>query len=156
MGDDLALAARIVLGAVFLVSAVTKLHRLASFAAELRAFGAPAPAVTGRILPAAEIVLAAALFAGRRHGWPPLAAIALLALFTGAIVANLSRGRAVPCPCFGASDAPVSAATVARNGWLIALAVVGTGPAGGAGVGGAVAGAGVLGAVTLLVVHRTR
>jgi uncharacterized membrane protein YphA (DoxX/SURF4 family) len=156
LGDDLALAARLVLGGVFLLSAATKLGRLAAFASEVKAFGAPVPAATARLLPVIELAMAVALMAGRDRGWPPMAAIALLALFTGAIVANLGRGRAVPCPCFGAGDEPISTATVARNGWLIALAVLGTGRAADGGGAGAAAVTGALAAVTLLVVRRTR
>ena len=155
MGAELALAARLVLGAAFLVSALAKLRRGRALVGDLRSFGAPAPELSAKALPAAEVALAAVLLALPDAAWPPLVAMAVLGLFTGAVVANLSRGRAVPCPCFGAGEEPVSTATVARNGWLAGLAVLGTGSAGDASVPGALALAAALAVVTVLVVRRT-
>ncbi|HLF41414.1 MAG TPA: MauE/DoxX family redox-associated membrane protein, partial [Acidimicrobiia bacterium] len=67
------------------------------------------------------------------RSWPSFLAVAFLVLLTGAVIANLAAGRAVPCPCFDPrSRRPVSAATVARNGVLIALGILGTGSTAGA------------------------
>src|ERR687897_911875 len=57
-----------------------------------------------------------------------LAAIAVLALFTGVVVANLASGRPKPCPCFGAVavERPVSPLTLVRNAWLLGLAIIAT------------------------------
>jgi hypothetical protein len=84
-------------------------------------------------------------------------AIAVLAVFTAAVVANLVGGRPAPCPCFGPPGAgarPVSAATVARNGCLVGLAVVGTGSTAGASAGVTVAAALVTVTVTLAALRR--
>jgi hypothetical protein len=48
----------------------------------------------------------------------------------------------------------VSAATVARNGFLVALAVLGTGSTDGASVGAALAGAAVTAPATLIALRR--
>jgi hypothetical protein len=132
----LALAARIVVAAAFVFAAAQKLRALPAMRAQLEGFGVPASLVGASVavLPAAELVTAAALVALPRSSVPPFVAVGLLAVFTGAVIGNLSRGRHPPCPCFGAgaSDAPISARTVVRNGWLLALAVVATGSIDGA------------------------
>jgi hypothetical protein len=127
----LALAARIVVAAAFVVAAVQKLRALPAMRAQVEGFGVPGPLVGASVavLPAAELLTAAGLLALSRSAVPPFVAVGLLAVFTGAVIGNLSRGRRPPCPCFGAaaSDVPISARTVVRNGWLLALAVVATG-----------------------------
>jgi Methylamine utilisation protein MauE len=132
----LVLAARIVVAAAFVVAAIQKLRALPSMRAQLEGFGVPGPLVGASVavLPVAELVTAAALIARPRSSVPAFVAVGLLALFTGAVIGNLSRGRRPPCPCFGAagSDEPISARTVVRNGWLLALAVVATGSIDGA------------------------
>jgi uncharacterized membrane protein YphA (DoxX/SURF4 family) len=131
-----ALAARIVVAAAFVVAAVQKLRALSQTRAQLAGFGVPGPLVSASVvvLPVAELVTAAALVALPRSSVPPFVAVGLLAVFTGAVIGNLSRGRRPPCPCFGAgtSDVPISGHTVLRNGWLLALAVVATGSIDGA------------------------
>jgi hypothetical protein len=77
-----------------------------------------------------ELATAGALVLdGARGG---LAAAALLALYSAAIVVNLARGRReIDCGCFGpAQRQPLSPALVLRNGVLIALALVCALPAG--------------------------
>jgi Methylamine utilisation protein MauE len=152
----LALAARIVVAAAFVVAAVQKLRALPAMRAQLEGFGVPGPLVGASVavLPAAELVTAVALLALPRSPIPPFVAVGLLAVFTGAVIGNLSRGRRPPCPCFGAgaSDAPISARTVVRNGWLLALAVVATGSIDGADPLPVVALTALLGAVTAYLV----
>jgi hypothetical protein len=108
-------------------------------------------------LPLVEGGLGLGLVLVQGAAWPAFLAIAVLALFTGAVVANLIGERPAPCPCFGPSTAgarPVSAATVARNGFLVALAVLGTGSTDGASVGAALAGAAVTAPATLIALRR--
>jgi hypothetical protein len=93
----------------------------------------------------------------RGAAWPAFLAIAVLAVFTAAVVANLAGGRPAPCPCFGPPGAgarPVSAATVARNGCLVALAVLGTGSTGGASAGATALAATVTVPATLAALRR--
>jgi hypothetical protein len=156
----LALAARIVVAAAFVVAAIQKLRALRAMRAQLEGFGVPGPLVGASVaaLPAAELVIAAAMIAVPHSSVPAFAAAGLLAVFTGAVIGNLSRGRRPPCPCFGAatSGAPISARTVVRNGWLLALAVVATGSIDGAEPLPVLALTGVLGAVTASVVATLR
>lgn len=156
VGAALAIASRLVLGVVFLFSASRKMSTGTAFAAAMKAFGLPSPRLSAALLTLVEIVLALSLFAWRDEPWPSVAAVAVLGAFTVAVAANLRRGLAAPCPCFGASDRPVSGSTMVRNGWLAALAVLGTGSSGGAG-GVQTAGlCAVLGGITAVVIMRTR
>jgi len=137
LGATIALVARITLAAAFALSAATKLAGRRADARALQEFGVPAPAagVLSFGLPPVEAAVAVLLVTVRGAAWPAFLAVALLALFTAAVVANLAGGRPAPCPCFGppaAGARPVSAATVARNGYLVALAVLGTGATAGA------------------------
>ncbi|MCY1018162.1 hypothetical protein OV427_20540 [Pyxidicoccus sp. MSG2] len=52
-------------------------------------------------------------------------ALALLVGFTLGLAWVMRRGEAVACRCFGASNAPVSAAHLVRNGLLLTITVVG-------------------------------
>jgi hypothetical protein len=156
----LALAARIVVAAAFVVAAVQKLRALPAMRAQLQGFGVPGPLVGASVavLPALELATAAALVAVPYSSVPSFVAVGLLAVFTGAVIGNLSRGRRPPCPCFGAgaSDVPISARTVVRNGWLLALAVLGTGSIDGAEPLAVVVLTAVLGAVTAYLVATLR
>ncbi|MGI9615637.1 MAG: MauE/DoxX family redox-associated membrane protein, partial [Acidimicrobiales bacterium] len=102
-------------------AAVMKAISPSATSSELAALGAPFPAVAARILPVAELMIVGLLIAR-----PPLgaaaAAVALL-VFTGFIIRAIRAGMSVSCGCLGSlSNEPVSAATVARNGVLIAMA----------------------------------
>ncbi len=136
-GATIALVARITLAGAFALSAAAKLAGRRADARALQDFGVP-PAAAKTLswgLPPIEGAVAVLLLTVRGAAWPAFLAVALLAVFTAAVVANLAGGRPAPCPCFGppAADArPVSAATVARNGYLVALAVLGTGSTAGA------------------------
>ena len=54
----------------------------------------------------------------------PEAAFAVLLIYTGVLLVQLSREDAPPCACFGRAAKPITWATVARNTVLLALAVV--------------------------------
>ena len=157
LGATVALVARITLSATFGLSAATKLADRPGFARARGDFGLPRSDVLAWALPVVEGGLALTLLLVRRAAWPAFVAIAVLALFTGAVVANLIGDRPAPCPCFGpvtAGAAPVSAATVARNGYLVALAVLGTGSTDGASAAAVVAAAAVTVPVTLMALRR--
>jgi len=157
VGATTALVARITLAASFGLSAALKLGHRSAFARGLEQFGVPASGVLASVLPPVEAGLALLLVTVRNQPWPAFLAIAVLALFTGAVVANLVGGRPAPCPCFGPPGAgarPVSAATVARNGYLVALAVLGTGSTSGASAPATAAGAALLVAITLVGLRR--
>lgn len=154
---SIALAARIVVAAAFAVAAIQKLRVHSRLTTQLAGFGVPASFVapTAVVLPVAELATAAALVVFAGSSVPAFVAVGLLALFTGAVVANLAQGRHPPCPCFGASSAaPLSARTVVRNGWLLALAVLATGSITGGDAWGVAAWTAILGAVTVALSMR--
>lgn len=156
-GATAALVARVTLAAAFAWSAATKLGDVPALARGLTEFGVPRGALVARVLPVVEGGLAAALVLLRDAAWPPFAAIAVLVVFTAAVVANLLGPAPAPCPCFGppsAQSGPVSAATVARNGYLVALALVGTASTGGASAAATVGVAAVTIPATLIVLRR--
>ncbi|MFE7798471.1 peroxiredoxin family protein [Nocardia sp. NPDC057440] len=118
---------RLVVSAVFGLSAVGKLMDRAATRKSVAEFGLPirwAPVVAWG-LPMLEAVIAVAVL----PPWTAVAAAVLatlvLAVFTGAVIRLLVRGKRPACSCFGSlSDAPIGAGTVARNGMLMALAVL--------------------------------
>lgn len=157
LGATVALVARITLAATFGFSAATKVAHRPEFARALQDFGLPRSEALSWTLPLVEGGLALALVLVHGAAWPAFLAIAVLALFTGAVVANLLGERPAPCPCFGPPTAgarPVSAATVARNGYLVALAVLGTGSMDGASLGAVVAATAIALPVTLVALRR--
>ena len=123
MGDTLAgRIAGMALGVVLLVSGAAK-RADRGWPATAAAFGAPAWTIPA--LPWFELVLGGVLITGiARPLAAALAAAALLA-FTALLVANLARGRRVPCACFGArSGRPIGVWSVVRNLGLLGLAAV--------------------------------
>ena len=157
LGATTALVARITLAAAFGLSAATKVAQRKAFARALEDFGVPGSAALSWGLPPVEAGLAVLLVTVRSHPWPAFLAIGVLAVFTAAVVANLAGGDPAPCPCFGPPGdraRPVSAATVARNGYLVGLAVLGTGSTAGASAAGTVAAAAVTVTATLVALRR--
>jgi hypothetical protein len=152
----LALVARVDLAVAFALSAGAKLADLRGTTAGLAAFGAPAPALSARVLPALEAALAVGLLAFPDAPAPGVAALLTVAVFTVMVGRRLAQGRAVPCPCFGAREGrPVSVATLARNLGLLVLAALATIPTAGASAGAAAAVLVILGPVTAIVLRRT-
>lgn len=153
---SLVVAARLVVAAVLAVAAVQKVAGRVSLRAQLRGFGIP-DGLTGSLvvlLPLAELLVAILLVALVDATWPAWLAFALLGAFTALVGVNLARGLRVPCPCFGAARAvPISAWTIARNGWLLALALIGTGSTTDASVAPTLALTLGLGAMTVVVLR---
>ncbi len=114
-------------------SAFFKLRALRALPAQMRAFGIPGSlaAAAAILVPTAELAIAVSLGTFRDSSVPAFAAIGLVSLFTGAVIANLARAEPPPCPCFGmaTADQPVSTRTIISNAWLLALAVIATGTA---------------------------
>lgn len=155
-GESVALAARVVLAGALVVSAVAKLRAPAEVRRRVGAITSDRlGAFAGPGLPGAELVVAVALVAL----WGPVpgvVALAMLAVFTVALVR--AQARRVPCACFGAgaSDAPPGAAAVVRNGVLAALAVLAIGSPSGAGWGSTIVWCVAFGTVTAVVVRASR
>jgi hypothetical protein len=152
---SVALAARVVLACALVVSAVAKLRAPAEVRRRVAAVTSNRiGAFAGRGLPAVELVVAVVLVAW----WGPVpgvVALAMLAVFTVALVR--AQARHVPCACFGAgaSDAPPGAAAVLRNGVLAALAVLAVGSPRGADAGPAIAWIAGFGVVTAATIRAT-
>ena len=125
MLDVLMSAARILLAAVFAAAAVAKLVDLDGTRRAVRDFGAPERLV-GLLAPAlvlVELAAAGLLIPGSTAVVGAAGALALLLVFVVAVAANLARGRAPDCHCFGSlHSAPACPATLIRNGVLAAVA----------------------------------
>jgi hypothetical protein len=121
------LLARVVLATVFGVAAMAKLADREGSRRTLRGFGVPERLAL--VVALAELATAAALLASAFYG--ALAALALLAAFSAAIVAALARGARPDCGCFGRlHSAPAGRGTLVRNAALAACAgLVIAGPA---------------------------
>jgi len=151
---SVALAARVVLAAVLLVSAVAKLRTRDATRKQMVAVIGEDRRVAAlvSVLPGVEIVVAVALVAA----WSPvpgLIALILFAIFTGILLR--AQARHVPCACFGAgaTDAPVGPASIVRNGVLAALAVLAIGDPSGASAAATAGFVALFGALAALVVR---
>lgn len=114
---------RSLLAAVFSTAAVAKTARPG--ATTLSSFGVPRRLVRplSIALPAVELAVAAALLPAGTARYGALAAVGLLAAFTGAVAYQLARGRRPSCNCFGRLHSkPIGRSTLARNIALLALA----------------------------------
>jgi Methylamine utilisation protein MauE len=119
----LAVAASIIVGVAFLLAGAAKLAAGRSWPTQARELGAPSWAIP--IVPWVEIIVGALLCAQVARTVFAIVAIVLLLLFTGVVLVQLRRGRHPPCACFGSWSAkPLGWRHVARNGALIALAVI--------------------------------
>ncbi len=117
------LVASIVLGFVFLVSGGSKIAAGPAWPQQAAGLGAPAVAVP--VLPWVEIALGAVLVMQVAPVIAAVAALGVLAAFTGLIVHRLSQGRHPPCACFGAwSTKPLGAGHVARNAGFMVLGIL--------------------------------
>ncbi|MQY08404.1 MauE/DoxX family redox-associated membrane protein [Actinomadura macrotermitis] len=131
----LILACQCLLAGVFAVSAASKLPVPAfgragafdDFAWSLRRLRLVPPQrakAVAAVVVAAEAAAAVLLCLPSAAG--PVAAAALLSVLSAGIAVSLARGDRVPCRCFGASEAPLGAAHLIRNGLLLAAAVTAT------------------------------
>jgi uncharacterized membrane protein YphA (DoxX/SURF4 family) len=121
--DTIARLAAIVVGAVFVIAAVSKMVAGTTWVAQARELGAPTPVATA--VPGIELVVGALLVAGIGHPAPAVGAAALLVVFSVAIARQLVDGRHPPCACFGAwSQRPLGEGHLVRNAGLFVLALV--------------------------------
>jgi putative oxidoreductase len=122
------IAARLVVGAVFVVAGALKLRDPLGFAndvANYQLMPALAPLLAAT-LPALEIVVGVALLAlgapWRRAA--ALCAAAMMAMFTVAAGSAYARGLDVACGCFGSTGGAVGWTTVVRDLALVGAAVL--------------------------------
>jgi putative oxidoreductase len=123
---------RLVLGAVFIYAAYTKLRQgWLLFALSVDSYQLlPAWAVfaVARTLPGLELALGVLLVVGIWVRYLSIAAAGILALFFVVMIVQFFGGTGIDCGCFGVGE-PLSIKTLARDGvllaaalWLVALA----------------------------------
>lgn len=121
-------AIRLLLGLVFLLSALPKLRSFGRTSGVIRSYSllperAVAPAAF--VLPFAELALAVALLSGWQSRVVSVAAAGTLALFSLAIGINVARRNAIDCGCGGlGGPSQVGWALVVRNLMLACAACV--------------------------------
>jgi uncharacterized membrane protein YphA (DoxX/SURF4 family) len=122
--NEVAIAARVLLGAVFIYAGIAKVRTPHWSILALEA-GTPRSVVVA--LPAFEALLGLALVVQLATGFIPWVAVAVLVAFTFTLAHRYFSGSKAPCNCFGGkSNDPVNLASIARNLGLLALALVAT------------------------------
>lgn len=132
-GTDLAIAARVVVALILVISGCGKLLAIPQVVRTSREqFGGYAwiAVVVAASLPAAELVLALLLLFVDA-AWPTYLALAAFVAFTFVVTRRLLERDRRPCNCFGAASSKraLSLGSLVRNAWFLALAVVATGAA---------------------------
>lgn len=126
MSRRVTLALRLLLGAVFVYAAYTKLRQSwLLFALSIDSYQLlPEWAVyaVARTLPAAELALGILLIAGVWLRYLSIIAAAILGLFFSVMVVSYFRGAGIDCGCFGVGE-PLSVRTLLRDGVLLAAAL---------------------------------
>lgn len=119
----IAVVAAVVVGAAFVLAGAAKVAMGGRWLAQAKEFGV-APQLA-QFVPWWELVVGALLAAQVARPVTAWIAVGTLLLFSASVAAQLAKGKHPPCACFGAwSPKPVGARTLARNGALIALAIL--------------------------------
>ena len=124
---SVSLAARVVLGLLFLYAASLKLVDLPTFASSIEGYRITPNEWSPMIalaVPSVEVVVGLALVAGLHARGAALLSAAMLIAFSAAIAQAMVRGINIDCGCFGASS-PQKADSLAllRNSALLLLAM---------------------------------
>lgn len=119
---DLVVASRLVIAAVFAISAGSKLRHPLRFAAAIRRYrivpeGSAVPIAAGIL--AAEILVALSFGLGIEVDSGRALTLGLLLVFVAVSVINAVRSDAVPCPCFGAEGQARPLQVLGRLGLLL-------------------------------------
>lgn len=123
MTNGIGYLAALILAGVFAFSAVAKLRDPSASRRALRAARVPGSAVIALAVPVVELSVAAALLVRPDVG--AVAAIVVLAVFTGFIAYLLVKRIDVSCGCFGANATEsVSSVDIVRNTFLLFAAFV--------------------------------
>jgi uncharacterized membrane protein YphA (DoxX/SURF4 family) len=121
--DGVGYLSALLLAVVFVVAATAKLRAPRVTEQSFADLGVPRPTAMARAVPVTEVLIAAALVAIPPVGG--LAALGSLTFFTTFLVLRLREGVRAPCACFGTtSRAPLSAANIVGNAFLIVLAIL--------------------------------
>jgi uncharacterized membrane protein YphA (DoxX/SURF4 family) len=100
------LVLRILIAALFLFAAITKVYDPSSFAQQIANYQlTPWPATAGLsvFLPALELCVGVCLLLGRWESGALVWLAILLTMFSGALVSAIVRGLSIDCGCFGRS-----------------------------------------------------
>jgi hypothetical protein len=131
--NDIALAARVVVALVLVVSGVGKLlgvrQSIGRYRAQFAGYAWVAVAVA-LTLPVYELVLAGLLLFVDAS-WPSYLALVTFVAFTIVLVRRVITNDRRPCNCFGAASRQrtLSIGSLVRNTWFLVLALVATGAA---------------------------
>jgi len=121
------LVLRLILGAVFVYAAWTKLRQhWMIFAMSIDSYHLlPEWTVltVGRTLPWFELLLGILLMVGYKLRWVATAASALLLVFFALMLRSYFIGQGIDCGCFGLGEA-ISPKTLLRDGSLLAAAIL--------------------------------
>ena len=116
------IVASVVLGAVFLISGVSKVAAPVRWRVQSGELGVPEPITL--VVPFVELLVGAMLVAQIARPAVAIVAAAMLVAFTVLLVLRLSQGRKPPCACFGSlSTKPIGWVDVARNAAFVAIAL---------------------------------
>jgi hypothetical protein len=131
--NDVALAARVVVALILVVSGVGKLLGVRQAVhGSRRQFGNRAwvAVLVALSLPVYELGLAVLLLVVDA-AWPSYLALATFAVFTVVLVRRVLKHDRRPCNCFGSASSKrdLSIGSLLRNTWFLVLAVVATGAA---------------------------
>ena len=120
------IALRVLLGAVFIYAAYTKLRQpwlvFALSIDSYRLLPEWAVLTIARTLPWCELGLGLLLLSGLCLRYAAPAAASLLTVFFGVMIASYARGLGIDCGCFGVGEA-LSVTTLIRDGLLLAIAI---------------------------------
>ncbi|MFC0865488.1 MauE/DoxX family redox-associated membrane protein [Sphaerimonospora cavernae] len=122
----LVLVSRMLLTAVFVLSALGKVRNLDAFAEALAQLKEVPKRLTGKVallVVAAEITVALLLVVTSQAGL--ISAAVLLLAFTTVIMRAISRRRRVSCNCFGKQGASIGERHLVRNALLVLIALLG-------------------------------
>jgi putative oxidoreductase len=121
------LVLRLVLGAIFLYAAWTKLRQsYLIFAMSIDAYQLlPTWAVlaVARTLPWFELIVGVLLLTGYKLRWSSVAATGLLGMFFALMMRSYLKGEGIDCGCFGLGDA-ISIKTLLRDGSMLVGALL--------------------------------
>jgi putative oxidoreductase len=124
LAQSLSLAARVVVGIVFVVAGILKVGHPSDLGATIVAFRLALPSAfvgfAAIALPLFEIVLGVYLLLGWQLRIVSIAAAVVLLIFIAALASVVVRGIPTSCGCFGPAETdPVTWWTVARDGAAI-------------------------------------
>ncbi len=121
----LALAARLYLGAIFVIASWHKIANPGAFAVDIATYQIVPLALVNAMaitLPWVELVAGVMLIVGFRTRAAALLIAGMMLMFTVAIAIAVGKGLDMSCGCFasqGAAEDPISWLTIARDtGWL--------------------------------------